>query len=152
MRSASQPIAEKRADGAEINNCALSGPERRHRQRGLAALDYGNFRVWRWSGYYYALPRLATPLLRSKSGVAPFERASGSPFDNDPAFKNIRHVAVLTEGSKQSRIQRSGQPKTDSVAPEVGGVPIAVGRAEVPRFNDDSTFTAQSGYSLTLAA
>ena len=58
------------------------------------------FRTWRWGGYYYALPRLATPLLRSKTGFAPFERASRSPFDNDPAFKNIRHVAVLVEGSK----------------------------------------------------
>lgn len=58
------------------------------------------FRVWRWNGYFYVLPRLATPLLRSKSGFAPFERASRSPFDNDPAFKNIRHVAVMTEGNK----------------------------------------------------
>ena len=58
------------------------------------------FKVWQWGGYYYALPRLAAPLLRSKNGFAPFERASRSPFDADPAFKRIRHVAVLTEGDK----------------------------------------------------
>lgn len=55
------------------------------------------FRVWRWQGYYYAIPRLGTPLLRSKDGFAPFERASRSPFDGDPIFSNIRHVAVLAE-------------------------------------------------------
>lgn len=58
------------------------------------------FRVWQWGGYYYALPRLGIPLLRSKTGFAPFERASHSPFEADPAFKNIRHVAVMVEGSK----------------------------------------------------
>jgi hypothetical protein len=58
------------------------------------------FRVWQWGGYYYALPRLGTPLFRSKDGFAPFERASHGPFDDDPAFKNIRHVAVLPEGNK----------------------------------------------------
>ena len=58
------------------------------------------FRVWQWGDYYYALPRLATPLLRSKNGFAPFERAERSPFDADPGFKNIRHVAVLPEASK----------------------------------------------------
>ena len=55
------------------------------------------FRVWWWRGHYYALPRLGTPLLRSKDGFAPFERASRSPFDSDPDFRNIRHVAVLVE-------------------------------------------------------
>jgi hypothetical protein len=58
------------------------------------------FRVWQWGGYYYALPRLGTPLFRSKNGFAPFERAKHGPLDGDPAFKNIRHVAVFTEGNK----------------------------------------------------
>ena len=55
------------------------------------------FRVWKWGGYYYALPRLATPLFRSPDGFAPFSKAK-SPFEDDPIFKSIRHVAVLPQG------------------------------------------------------
>lgn len=52
------------------------------------------FRVWRWNGHFYALPRLGSPLFRSTDGLANFERARRSPFDDDPAFRNIRHVAI----------------------------------------------------------
>lgn len=55
------------------------------------------FRVWKWNGYYYALPRLAMPLFRSPDGFAPFEKAKSS-FEDDPIFKSIRHVAVLPQG------------------------------------------------------
>ena len=54
------------------------------------------FRVWQSRGYYYALPRLAMPLFRSKDGFAPFEKTK-SPFEYDSAYKQIRHVAVLQE-------------------------------------------------------
>jgi hypothetical protein len=56
------------------------------------------FRVWRWNGSYYALPRLGTPLLRSRDGITGFERAARSPFDGDAAFRDIRHVAVRVQG------------------------------------------------------
>jgi hypothetical protein len=56
------------------------------------------FRVWRWNGCYYALPRLGTPLLRSRDGITDFERATRSPFDGDAAFRDIRHVAVRVQG------------------------------------------------------
>lgn len=56
------------------------------------------FRVWRWRDCHYALPRLARPLLRSRDGLKDFERAARSPFDDDAAFRDIRHVAVRVEG------------------------------------------------------
>jgi hypothetical protein len=56
------------------------------------------FRVWRWRDWHYALPRLARPLLRSRDGLKDFERAARSPFDDDAAFRDIRHVAVRVEG------------------------------------------------------
>ena len=55
------------------------------------------FRVWQHGGYYYALPRLAMPLFRSKDGFAPFVKTK-SPFEDDPVFKSIRHVSVLPQG------------------------------------------------------
>jgi hypothetical protein len=56
------------------------------------------FRVWRWKDHYYAFPRLGKPLLRSRDGMTGFERAARSPFDDDPAFHDVRHVAVRVQG------------------------------------------------------
>lgn len=56
------------------------------------------FRVWQWKNTYYALPRLAQPLLRSCDGFFPFE-STASPFADQSLFTNIRHVAVLVEGN-----------------------------------------------------
>ena len=55
------------------------------------------FRVWKYGALYYALPRLAMPLFQSKDGFAPFVKTK-SPFEDDPVFKSIRHVAVLAKG------------------------------------------------------
>ena len=56
------------------------------------------FRVWRWKNHYYAFPRLGKPLLRSRDGMTGFERAASSPFDRDPAFRDMRHLAVHIAG------------------------------------------------------
>ncbi|HET7159460.1 MAG TPA: hypothetical protein VFI62_10715, partial [Burkholderiales bacterium] len=56
-------------------------------------------RVWPWKDHYYALPRLGSPLLRSRDGITGFRRASRSPFDHDSAFRDIRHVAVRIDGA-----------------------------------------------------
>jgi hypothetical protein len=60
------------------------------------SLGRSYFRVWRWRGQTYALPRRGFPLYRSATGFAPFEQTR-SPFEKDPAFKDVRHVAVLCE-------------------------------------------------------
>lgn len=58
------------------------------------------FRVWRWKGAYYALPRAASPLLRSEDGLSNFTPAEKGPFDQDVVFKAIRHVAVMIDGDR----------------------------------------------------
>lgn len=55
------------------------------------------FRVWQWRDAWYALPRLAAPLLRSVDGFAPFEPVP-SPLDGHAEFENIRHTAVHVDG------------------------------------------------------
>ncbi|WP_269714823.1 hypothetical protein [Caulobacter sp. NIBR2454] len=60
------------------------------------------FRVWRWGDAYYALPRAASPLLRSQDGLTNFIAAEKGPFDHNVVFKAIRHVAVMTDGDKLS--------------------------------------------------
>lgn len=77
---------------------ALSG-DGLHFEVRRESLGPSYFRVWRWKDHYYALPRLGTPLLRSRDGVTGFERAPSSPFDGDPQFRDIRHVAVRVAGN-----------------------------------------------------
>jgi hypothetical protein len=54
-------------------------------------------RVWKWNGYYYAMARGGKPLYRSADGII-FEKAPRSPFEHDPEFDGIRHIAVLLDG------------------------------------------------------
>ena len=55
-------------------------------------------RVWKWQGCYYAMARGGRPLYRSADGIT-FETAARSPFDDNPEFKKIRHIAVQVEGN-----------------------------------------------------
>jgi hypothetical protein len=90
---------EKLADTRQDSFVAVS-KDGLHFEVRSESLGPSYFRVWKWNGYYYALPRLGTPLLRSKDGFAPFLAAPVSPLEHDPAFKNIRHVAVLVDADK----------------------------------------------------
>lgn len=60
------------------------------------------FRVWRWDGAYFALPRAGSPLLRSEDGLTNFVAADKGPFDHNVVFKSIRHVAVANDGDELS--------------------------------------------------
>ena len=55
-------------------------------------------RVWKWNGCYYAMARGGRPLYRSSDGIT-FQMAARSPFDDDPEFKKIRHIAVMLDGN-----------------------------------------------------
>ncbi len=56
------------------------------------------FRAWQWKNHWYALPRLAKPLLRASDPFGPFEEFS-SPFSGRK-FGEIRHTAVMAEGDE----------------------------------------------------
>lgn len=90
---------EKLLQARQDSFVALSG-DGLHFEVRRDSLGPSYFRVWRWRDHYYALPRLASPLLRSRDGLAGFERASRSPFDADPSLRDIRHVAVRVESSR----------------------------------------------------
>lgn len=89
------------------------------------------FRVWRWQDHYYALPRLASPLLRSRDGITDFRRAARSPFDGDPAFRDIRHVAVHARG-----------PQLTVFYTRIGDAPERIGCASIDMSGDWESWRA----------
>lgn len=95
------------------------------------------FRVWRWEGAWYALPRAGSPLLRSQDGLTGFEAADKGPFDHNVVFKSIRHVAVMNDGDQLSVFYT-----------RLGDAPEHVMLAEVKMGADWRAWKAQEPISL----
>lgn len=118
------------------------------------------FRVWKWRGAYFALPRAGSPLMRSEDGLTSFTPADKGPFDHNVVFKSIRHVAVMNDGDQLSvfysrlgdapeHIMLAKVKMTADWRSWVAGEPISLMRPQTTAEGADLPFTPSRNGKIT---